>query len=99
MTTKYKVIVNFWFFFSRPLKSFSFLCGPAQTLSPSISHVRFVGIILCIYLDHRKSKMSRPLVSVYDPETADAVVGTVTLPVRTFTLRIEYDILNGNNRL
>ena len=34
-----------------------------------------------------KSKMSRPLVSVYDPETADAVVGTVTLPVSWVSIR------------
>ena len=32
--------------------------------------------------------MSRPLVSVYDPETADAVVGTVTLPVSLFCRKL-----------
>ena len=50
------------------------------------------------HLDHRKSKMSRPLVSVYDPETADAVVGTVTLPVRIIMLCIETCTFNDNNR-
>jgi predicted transcriptional regulator len=37
--------------------------------------------------------MSRPLVSVYDPETADAVVGTVTLPA-VFTAPIRSDVVH-----
>jgi len=37
--------------------------------------------------------MSRPLVSVYDPEIADAVVGTVTLPA-VFTAPIRSDVVH-----
>jgi hypothetical protein len=39
------------------------------------------------------SKMSRPLVSVYDPEIADAVVSTVTLPA-VFTSPIRSDVVH-----
>ena len=37
--------------------------------------------------------MSRPLVSVYDPEVADAVVGSVTLPA-VFTAPIRSDVVH-----
>ena len=37
--------------------------------------------------------MSRPLVSVYDAEIADAVVGTVTLPA-VFTAPIRSDVVH-----
>lgn len=37
--------------------------------------------------------MSRPLVSVYDPEIADAVVSTVTLPA-VFTAPIRSDVVH-----
>ncbi len=48
--------------------------------------------------------MSRPVVSVYDPENADTVVGTVSLPavftapIRSDVVQYVHTLMNKNKR-
>jgi large subunit ribosomal protein L4e len=50
-------------------------------------------VFVRIHFYKKKRRMSRPVVSVYDPENADATVGTVTLPA-VFTAPIRSDVVH-----